>query len=228
MVDKHQLMLHEEVMLLALRDEEGTIEPGTMYQYAIGGAVLAELMLQGRIEVEESRRKKVAKVVNPSPTGAPLLDECLDRMRDSKPKPLAHWVAKFAGITSLKHRVAQRLCDSGILREDEGRILLVFSRKVYPESDPRPEREIVERLRGAIFTDAGDIDARTAVLLSLADKGQLLKATFDKKDLKARKDRIERVVNGELTGKAANEAIEAMQAAVMVAAIIPIIVTTSH
>jgi len=51
------LFLHEEIMLLALRDEEGTIASGTMYQYAIGAAVLAELLLNKRIAVGEPRGK---------------------------------------------------------------------------------------------------------------------------------------------------------------------------
>jgi hypothetical protein len=50
---------------------------------------------------------------------------------------------------------------------------------------------------------------------------------FDKRQLKGRKARIQQVVNGELTGKATREAIEAMQAAVMVACIIPAIVVST-
>ena len=45
MANLSSLFLHEEVMLLALRDEEGTIASGTMYQYAIGAAILAELLV---------------------------------------------------------------------------------------------------------------------------------------------------------------------------------------
>jgi hypothetical protein len=45
--------------------------------------------------------------------------------------------------------------------------------------------------------------------------------------LKARKTRIEQIINGEMTGKAAQEAIQAMQAAVMVACIMPAIMTTT-
>ena len=51
MAKQTALFLHEEVMLLALRDKEGTIASGSMYQYAIGGAVLAELLLHDRVEV---------------------------------------------------------------------------------------------------------------------------------------------------------------------------------
>ena len=51
------LYLYEEVMLLALRDREGTIARGTMYQYAIGGAILAELLLSSRVEIENPAKR---------------------------------------------------------------------------------------------------------------------------------------------------------------------------
>jgi len=230
MYNRERLPLHEEVLLLALRDDEGTIASGTMYLYAIAGALLAELVLQGRVAVDDAKRKKRAVVTDPRPTGAPLLDECLAKMAAGKPKRLDHWVGKFAGISGLKHRVAERLCDRGILREEEGKILLLFTRRVYPETDPRPEHEIVERLRSAIFTDTREVDPRTGVLVSLTDATGVLAVVFGKKELKARKARIEQVVNGEVMGKAAKEAIQAMQAAVMVAAIMPAIIasTTTH
>lgn len=229
MIERDRLPLHEEVMLLALQDEKGTIAGGTMYQYAVAGAILSELMMRGRIGIDESGRKKPAKVLDKKRTGAPLLDECLDKIADSKPRGLDHWVSKFAGIKNLKHRVAERLCDRGILREEEGTILIVFSRRIYPETDPRPENEIIDRLRDAIFTDNRDVDPRTVVLISLANNADILKVVFDKKELRGRKRRIEQIVNGEVMGRAAKEAIQAMQAAVVVAAIMPaIIVTTAH
>ncbi len=53
------LYLHEEIMLLALRDEQGTVEYGTNYVYAMCGGILAELLLAGRITVEDNRKKLV-------------------------------------------------------------------------------------------------------------------------------------------------------------------------
>jgi len=61
----------------------------------------------------------------------------------------------------------------------------------------------------------------------LANSTGLLKVVFDKKKLKGRKARIKQIVNGEITGKAATEAIQAMQAAVMVAVIMPTLMATS-
>jgi hypothetical protein len=127
------------------------------------------------------------------------------------------WVSRFARVKKLKHKVAKQLCRKGILRSDEDKLFLVFSRKVYPEINPEPERQILDRLRDAIFTETEQVEPRTAVLLSLARTTGVLKANFDKKKLKTRKDRIERIINGEVTGKATKEAIDAMKAAAMVA-----------
>jgi len=226
MKKNNQLYLHEEILLLALRDDAGTIASGTLYQYAIGGAVLAELLLGARVRLETSKKKQIVTLADPTPIGDLLIDEGLEKVRTSKREATAQtWVSRFAGLKNLKHRIAERLCDRGILKEEDARVLLVFTRKTYPELDPEPERELVERLRQAIFTDTDDVEARTVVLASLANTAGVLKAVFDKKELKDRKERIEQIVNGEVTGKATKEAIEAMQAAVMMATIIPTIIT---
>lgn len=222
------LYLYEEVMLLALRDREGTIAAGTMYHYAIGGAILAELLLSSRVEIEKAGKKKFLKLTDPTLLGDPLIDECLEKVRNAKRRAvLQTWVSRFAGVRQMKHRVARQLCSRGILRMEEEDVLLIFKRKVYPEINPAPEREIIRRLENAIFTENADIDAKTVVLVSLAKSAELLKVVFDKKRLKSRKARIEQIANGEVTGKAAKEAIQAMQAAVMVAVIMPMMMTTT-
>ena len=213
------LYLQEEIMLLTLRDKEGTIASGTNYRYAIGGAVLAELLLRNRVTVDEEKRKKrFLRLVDSTPLGDPVIDECIQKVKTAKRRAqLQAWVSRFAGVKNAKHRVAEKLCRRGILRADEDKVLMIFSRKIYPEIDPEPEREIIDRLSDAIFTDTQNVDPRTAVLLSLAKSADILKVNFDKKKLKTRKKRIEQVVNGEMTGKATKDAIDAMQAAIMVA-----------
>src|SRR4030095_2782383 len=115
MTTRNTIFLHEEVMLLALRDAEGTIAPGTMYQYAIAGGVLAELLLNNRIRVEDSR-KKLVDLVTSKKIGDPLLDECLEQISGAKRRAsLQTWVSRLAGMRNLKHRVAEQLCKRGIL-----------------------------------------------------------------------------------------------------------------
>ena len=225
---QNTLFLHEEILLLALRDEEGTIASGTMYQYAIGAALLAELLLSKRIEVEQSGKRKLVNLVSTSPLGEPLIDECLEKVSSAKKRAvLQTWVSRFAGVKNFKHRVAQQLCRRGILKADEDKVLLIFTRKIYPEVNPGPERELIRRLEHAIFTDTRDIDPRTVVLLSLANSTGLLKVVFDKKKLKGRKARIKQIADGEITGKAATEAIQAMQAAIMVTVIMPAVMSST-
>lgn len=217
MAEHNTLFLHEEIMLLALQDKKGTVAPGTMFQYAISGAILAELLLHKHIEIEEIRKKKLINVVNSNPAGEPLINECLEKIIKAKRRAtLQTWVSRFVNVKNLKHRVAIQLSRRGILRADEQNVLWIFTRKIYPEVNPEPERKLIERLREAIFTDKNDVDPRTVVLLSLVNSADILKVVFDKKKLKSRKKRIEQIVNGELVGKAIKEAIKTMQAAAAV------------
>ncbi|MFC1493382.1 GPP34 family phosphoprotein, partial [candidate division KSB1 bacterium] len=190
--------------------------------------IISELLLNNRIIIKEEKNRKMVTVRNPKPFGDPVLDECLDMVvREEKLRDLRHWVFKFSSVKDLKNRVAQSLSNKGILKEDEDKVLLIFTRKIYPETNPLPEKEIIKRLENAIFTDSQEIDPRTVILISIANQTGILRVVIDKTELKNRKKRIEQITNGEVIGKAAKEAIEAVQAAVMVACIMPAIITTT-
>jgi len=221
------LYLHQEVLLLALRDEKGTIA-ASMYTYALGGAILAELMLRDRITTVTEGKKTFVTVANARPVGETVLDECLEKVASMKKRTqLQTLVSKFAGMRDLKHKVAAGLVDKGALRASEDTVLLLFSRRVYPQLDGRFERAVVERLREAIFTDARSVDPRTVVLIALTDQSGILRANFPRKELKARKARIKSIVAGDLVGKATGQAIAAMQAAITVAAVMPAVIAAS-
>ena len=200
---------------------------GSMHDYTIGGAILAELLLAQRLAVEE-RKKKLADVLSDKPIGEPLIDECLAKVATAKRRAAPQtWVQRFAHLKQLRHRVARGLCKRGILRADEDTILLLFRRRIYPEIDPKPERKLIEGLRKAIFTSTRQVDPRTVVLLSLANSAGLLKIPFDRKKLKQRKQRIARLIDGELTGRATREAIQAAQSAAVIAATMPAIMAAT-
>ena len=221
------LFLHEKIMLLALRDEKGTVECGSRYNFAMGGAILADLLLAERISIEKGK-KKLVNLASRTPMGDSVIDECRKKISSAKRRANAQtWVQRFSSLKKLHHRVAQGLCKRGILRADEDKVLFFFSRQIYPELNPQPERKLIERLRKAIFEDSRNVDPRTVTLISLAKAADLLRIPFDKKDLKKRKKRIDQIVNGEMMGKAAREAVEAAQAAVMVACIIPAMTVTT-
>ena len=219
-----ELFLHEEVLLLALRDEKGTIAPGTTYSFAIGGAILAELLLARRVGIVHKGKKKRVELLSREPLGDALLDECLQQICEKKVADPQGWVIRFASSGDL-HRVAQGLCRRGILRLEEKKVMLIFNRKVYPERDGKPERELIKRLEKAIFTETRELDPRTMVLVALADSSGLLAENFEKARLNSRKHRIKLIIEGNFMSQASKDAIEAVNAAIMIAAIVPVIIT---
>lgn len=224
MTDRPALRLHEEVMLLSLRGKKGTIEMGAWYHQAVGGAVLAELALDGRVRFAPRGRKSLVKVVSQERVGDMLVDEWLGRIAaDEKTRQVGHWVAKIAGTKDLKGRIARGLARRGVVRVDEDKVLLLFTREVYPELDPEPERELRERLRAAVLEERGEVDPRTSVLLSLMKGTGLLELVFDKRERKAKKARIEAIVNGEACGKAARDLVAQMHVIIVTACVIPAI-----
>ena len=221
------LLLHEELMLLALHDTKGTFL-GAHTSIGLGGAIAAELLLQERIRIDESRRRKIVDVRSIRRIGDPVVDECLKKIRDAKRRAsLQTWITRFSSLSKLRHRVAGRLCERGILKADEKQLLVIFKRRIYPEIDPVPEQEIIERLRVAIFGDEREVEPRTVVLASLAKAVGLLNPIFGRKELKLRKQRIKDLAQGDLVGKATADAVAAAQAAVAAAAAMPAIIAAS-
>ncbi len=224
----HTLRLYEELMLLALSDERGTISETTNWPYAVVGGVLAELLLAGRLRtVSGDDGGTRVEVVDATPVGEPLLDEAQERLaKKGKPVDMADWLGTFAGLSGLQRRVAERLVERGILRMEKERVLLLFHQTVYPELDPKPEREVIARLERAIFTDEPEIDSRTAILVALAQAGGLLPIVFDAETLADRTERIEEITAGRTVGEAARAAVEAAEQAAALIATMTVLNTT--
>ncbi len=226
MKDPKRLFLYEEIMLLSLRNDKGTLST-SVAEYAVAGALMAELLLEGRISFGDPR-KQLIDVREKAPTGDPILDESLKRMAESKKRAsLTVWITRLATAKDLRHRVARQLCARNILRADEETLLLLFKRKIYPEVNSEPERQIVDRMRAAVASSAGPVDPRTVVLISLAQGMGLLKGVLGHDDAKRFKQRIKQIIEGELTGKATKEIVEASHAAMTVAIVLPTIIAST-
>ena len=226
MKDHPDLRIHEAVLLLALKDEEGTFH-WRHFLPAMGAGILAELLLDGWIRVEKSKKALVESVREGS-TGDPVMDETLEKIRHAKRRaPLKTWVMRLRNLPKLQHKVARGLCRRGVLREDEGRVLALFKRRIYPQVDPRPERRLIEQLRRAIFFDTSTLNPRVSVLVAIAQAADLLSIPFEKSELKRRKKRIQSISKGDTLGKATQEAVAAAQAAIMVAVILPSVTSTA-
>ena len=208
------LHLHEQFLLLALRDRKGTPESGSAYRaYALGGAILAELALTGCIRIDAGRKALVEGVRTAGRPKNAVLAEALGMVRSRRRRRRASgWVPAFAGIGDLWHRTALGLCGQGILRKSESRVLLVFSRRTYPTLDPGPKRDLLRRMRDAIAGD-GEIEARLGVVIGVAHSTGLLKTHFENKLLSRRRYRLERIAEGRHLRAAESQAGEAGRSA---------------
>ena len=221
-----EIHLHEEILLLALDDDKGSVATGSMWQQAAAGAVVAELMLSGRVRATDEKEPKL-EVIDRTPLGDPLIDEFLAEMvAAKKAKKGSDWVQELGGRGDLEKRIAAGLVRKGVLKEEHGKVLWIFDVTKYPERDGRAEKAVRERLKHAIFTASNDVDARTIVLVALTDAAGILPVIFDGKRLKERKKRIEAITDGSAAGGMAREAVQAVEMALMVAVFMPLMITT--
>jgi len=206
------LLLHEELLLLALNDEEGSGRS----DLALAGGLLTELVFHGAIEIETNKRKYKVRAAEPAqPIANELLTECLQDITESKKERSAqHWVSKFSTKKGLKHRVAEPLVEKGIVSEKQSKLLFITITR-YPELDPGPEAEMTERLRVAIEHDVTPSD-RTVALLAIANAARLLGNNFDKKLLRSHRERIAALSKGSVASEAVRAAIESVQAATVI------------
>lgn len=210
---RNDLHLHEQVLLLALKDRKGTPERGaTFHHLALGGAILAELALLGCIRIEEGKKGFVEVARGGPRPHNEVLAEALTLVRERKRRRrAAAWVQAFGSMKQLRHRTARGLCRRGILRQTESSVLLVFSRRAYPTIDPGPERELIARLREAI-SGSGDVDPELGVVLGVAHATGMLRIHFERKMLSRRKDRLKGVIAGKHVSHAGYSAAATYQA----------------
>ena len=201
------LHLHEQTVLLALPERKGMM---ALQNFALGGACLSVLCLHGRLSVEPGKNGWV-EVVDRTPVGEPVLDDCLEQVVRARRRTRAgKWVMRFNDKKAY-HRTAVGLCRSGVLRAADAQAWLFSRRRVYEIVDPEPLRHLISRLRETVFDDASSPDPETRVLVTLANAGGLLPAHFDKKQLRNRRRHLDAIAAGHAVSDAMSKAVLAAQ-----------------
>ena len=126
---------------------------------------------------------------------------------------------------ALEHPVASVLADAGVIRIEEKRAMGLVPER-YPVLDPEPERRLREQLRLVLQggTPRPEDATLLAILQGLGVAGKVLEAekgTLGRRDLKRR---IEEVSTEVKAGEAVKRAVDAMNAALITAAIVPAVV----
>ncbi|MEU8515392.1 GPP34 family phosphoprotein [Kitasatospora sp. NPDC048722] len=224
-----QVTIGEELMLLSLDDESGVAKEAASAGWAVAGGILADLVLAGRVTVDDGR----LAVADRTPTGDPLLDGRLDRLaewadRKADEKAAGKAAGKAADRVAGQAKASdwltrdrptavrdavQRLCERGLVTEERHRAFGLFPVRRYPEADPTVERELRERLAAAVLRGE-DPDARTATLIALIHATRLYRLAFPDLPRKEVEPRFAAIAAGEWASGPVGEAIRNTQAAI--------------
>jgi len=210
------LTFTEEIVLLALDDKTGAplALPVTALSYGLAGAVLADLAVAGKVDTDD----KKLTVLDPTPTGDPLLDPWLALIAAEKVShPVAHWLSVLADRQKeIEQPALDRLLSRGILKREDKKILWVIGLRRYPTVDGHERTEVRTRL-GQLILGEDIPDPRDAVLISLLSGCRLTDKIFTGPEFASRAKRLETLAKMDLVGRevaaATTEAIDALTGA---------------
>ncbi|MFD7024595.1 GPP34 family phosphoprotein [Promicromonospora sukumoe] len=169
---KHQQLrpeplIVEDLLLLLLDDRTGTVRGEANVHYTLGGALLIELALLGRVELDGKRVRAVAG----EPLGDSLLDAAAAQVA-KRPKHV-HTVLLDLGL-DLEPQVRDRLVERGLLRRERAKVLGLIPVTRTPAQDLPYEAALLERVR-AVLEDGVNPDPRTAALTAVLSAGGTLR-----------------------------------------------------
>jgi hypothetical protein len=204
------LTLAEEVLLLALDDEDGTFRPLPKHamDFALTSAVLMDLLLARRLDVDLEQ----LMVVDPTPVGDDLLDPVLAAIARS---PVRHNARRWIMVLSqeageIRERALARLVARGVLRRQDDRLLWVLGRRRYPVVDDAEQREAKLRILAIVLGDEIP-EHRDVVLVALAQAAGLFDAILTRREARMAAGRIRDVARMDLIGQALYKAKQDMR-----------------
>jgi hypothetical protein len=220
------MLIAEDLLLLAYDDATGKPDAWLSdLDTRLGGAMLLELALAGRVGISDGAspagpqaRRGHAVVLDPSPTGNPLLDGALGIVaaKPRKPKDLVAPLAK-----NLKPALLHGLAQRGILRREDGRVLGIFPTTAWPAQDSTHETALRAEC-GAVLLGQQQPTPRTAALLALAQGTTLIKHLVPPERRREAQARAKELLKTSWAHDAVTKAVDEMQAAIMVAVMVPI------
>lgn len=216
------MLIAEDLLLLLTDDRTGKLAgSATQVDVALGGALLIELTLTGRVDLagpdEEVRQGRLV-VRDGSPTDDPLLDEALATVSAKQGKKPAQVVPQLG--RGLRDRLYARLTDRGILRAERKQVLGIFPTRKWPARDAAHEDDVRRRLVVALQQGATH-DERVGALVSLLQALRAVATVVDpataglaRRELNAH---AKQVAEGSWGSEAVRRAIDGMTAAVFAA-----------
>jgi golgi phosphoprotein 3 len=205
----NSLTLAEELLLVALDDERGTLIPLPPFsmEVASAAALLMDLTLMGRIDTDE----QALMVLSTTPTGNVLLDEVLAQVSaEAVPRTTAEWMNRLATGTVTRDRIIAALVERGVLQSVEKRLLWVFKTRVYPPTSGLEEREVKSRVM-TLLNNTEIPEPRDSLLVGLLRATTLLDELLSRAERHRLAPRIDQIADLEEVNRSMSRTIHDMQ-----------------
>ncbi|MFT6971827.1 MAG: Golgi phosphoprotein 3 [Roseivirga sp.] len=219
-----KLNLIEEFLLIALDDDKGKfVIDSTYLSHGLAGAILLEMALREKIDISGD----TLKLVDDKYELEMVINKVIDQIKTAPQQKVKNWIELLAKqANELKKDTLLRLENKGILRKEEHKILWVIPNNKYPTSNITPENKVRQRLDDVIHNGAKS-ETQDIMLLSLIEVSDLTKEAFrNKEDYAIVKERIKAITQDIKISQVINKSIREIQAAIMVALMSAVIVTT--
>jgi hypothetical protein len=206
------MILAEQLLLLFLDDDKGSEQAGWGGDPGLAGALLLDLT---RLDALDEQDGKLVAVGAPALGHAVLDDAHRAIAADARRRDGKGWVGQLpTALKPMKERIAGGLVEQGVLSEQRRKVLGLFTSTRYPEADPRPERELRERLR-AILTSERQPTPEDAMLIALLRPYDLPERLVPKDRRKDAKRRADEVAEGGTAAAAVKSTLEGIQTAIL-------------
>jgi hypothetical protein len=208
-----KLTLKEKLLLLSISNKTGW-SYASSFSCALAGAIILELIENKKLMLSENR----LVIRNTKSTGDIILDDVIRRIRKKEKKlKIKRWVSKI-GLSPRKYKkeIYTRLISMKILEKKIFRFLGIIPINKYPLIDINQKEKIIDELKLLVKDNKGDDDLK--ILLTLLGALNILGKIFrDKDERKKAKKMVKEIKSSSEIGKAVDQTIREVNAAVIAA-----------
>lgn len=204
------LTLGEQVVLLGLEEDSGTLREPLRVGFAVAAAPLLELTRSGHVVVRDGKLVAAETAPPTEPVAAALAEQLRERP-DASPQV---W------LLAIRERALsaayEGLQSKGLVREEGKRVLGVFGSHRYPVTDPAVPADLRREL-ATVVLEGQEPDAETAALIALLHHAGLHALVLpDADDAKAVEARMGAIAEGQGPADQLGDAVQSALRALVV------------
>lgn len=200
------LSLSEELLLLAVHDEKGSVILSTtaLLPYGIASTILLDLKYHKKIEFVDEK----LNLLSFSPTGVDFLDDMLIIIKnEEKSHKIRWWIRKLANsYSSVRKMIFNHLVEAGILQRESHNFLFMVDFFRYPTLNPVPELETRDKIHKSVLMGIAP-DEKLSALISLMYFCGLVKEVFPSDLRKTAKKNILQIIDSEKMSNYLNDIV---------------------